>query len=71
MHEGDECFFSKTSWKKPISFSNRLVGPWSGRPVLTNGKYSKMNNFGEKGLCPLNGGTSLTGFKTGKTLVSF
>ena len=37
MHEGDG-FPVKNSWKKPISFSNCLVGQWCGRPVLTNGK---------------------------------
>ena len=31
-------FFSENSWQKPISFSNRLVGHWPARPVLTNGK---------------------------------
>ena len=34
-------FFSKNSWKKPISFLNCLVGQWCGRPVLTNGKRPK------------------------------
>ena len=35
-------FFSKTSWKKPISLPKCLVWPWSGRPLLTFGKCSKI-----------------------------
>ena len=31
-------FFSKTSWKKPISLPKCLVRPWSSRPVPTLGK---------------------------------
>ena len=31
-------FFSKTSWKTPLSLPKCLVWPWSGRPVLTYGK---------------------------------
>ena len=31
-------FFSKTSWKKPISLPKYLDCIWSGRPVLTFGK---------------------------------
>ena len=38
--------FSKHSWKKPISFSNWLVQPWSGRLVLTKGKCPN--------ICPFN-----------------
>ena len=34
-------FFSKTSWKTPISLPKCLVWPWSGRPVLTYGKRRK------------------------------
>ena len=34
-------FFSKTSYKKPISLLKCLVRPWSGRPVLTFGKRPK------------------------------
>ena len=30
-------FFSKSSWKRPVSFPKCLVWPWSGRPVLTYG----------------------------------
>ena len=33
-----ELLFSKTLWKKPISFAYWLVRQWYGRPVLTNGK---------------------------------
>ena len=31
-------FFSKTSWKTPISLPKCLVWPWSGRQVLACGK---------------------------------
>ena len=36
-------FFSKTSWKKPISLPNYLVCIRSSRPVLTFGKRPKSN----------------------------
>ena len=35
-HPPRRRFFSKNSWKTPISLSNGLVGQWSGQPVLTN-----------------------------------
>ena len=37
VHES-EHFAVEALWKKLFSFSNWLVGQWSGRPVLTNGK---------------------------------
>ena len=37
-------FFSKTSWKTPISLPKCLVWPWFGRPVLTYGKRRKRRN---------------------------
>ena len=46
-------FFSKTSWKTPISLPKCLVWPWSGWPVLTCGKRPKFGSshekFGEQG----------------------
>ena len=39
MHQGNGC--SAKLWKKRISLSDRLVGQWSGGPVLRNGKRPK------------------------------
>ena len=45
-------FFSKTSWKKPISLPKSLVRPRSRRPVLTFGKHRqlKKKKVGKTGL---------------------
>ena len=37
VQRGDFFFFSRNSWKTPVSLSKWLVLQWSGRTLLTNG----------------------------------
>ena len=42
------CFFRKTSWRKPISYSKWLVWPWSGfksKEFWSNWQVSEADDF--------------------------